>query len=171
MKRQLRGYAHDESKINYFRITCFRKWDFNVLDNNNQKKIELSGQLSYCPRIFFLQSAIRSMYVMANGYNRKGHNQTGSWAMRLMSFPLRLWSWNMCKFMAIFDALSKICSERTELPVTLATKQGRKMACGIHRSFSWKHPSVAIWSCALLWQTRNLWMRDARRLFWKHRGP
>lgn len=47
------------------------------------------------------------------------------------SFPLRLWFWNMCKFMAIFDVSSKICSERMELPVTLATKQGRRMACGI----------------------------------------
>lgn len=32
MKRQLRGYVHDERKINYLRAACFLKWDFNVLN-------------------------------------------------------------------------------------------------------------------------------------------
>lgn len=42
---------------------------FHVL---SKKKIELSGQLSFCARIIlFLHLAIRSMCVMANGCNRK----------------------------------------------------------------------------------------------------
>lgn len=87
---------------------------------------------------------------------QKGSPLSSSWARRLCAFPLRSQSWNVCKFVAIFAVLSKICSQRMELPVILATKQGKRMACWIQRSYSWKRHSVAIWSSALLWQTRKL---------------
>lgn len=52
MKRQLRGYVHDERKRNYFRVACFLKWDFNVL--NKQTQNDLSGQLSCSSKNYFI---------------------------------------------------------------------------------------------------------------------
>lgn len=49
MKRQQRSYVHDERKISYFRVACFLKWDFNIL-NNNSKMTCLANYL-VCPRI------------------------------------------------------------------------------------------------------------------------
>ena len=47
-------------------------------------------------------------------------------------FSIRSWSWNICKFMSVFDGLSKTWSEKWELQVTLVTEQEGKLAyCGI----------------------------------------